>query len=77
MLCRRHFLQAGLPVSFYSFRLICGDVWLTAADGFSALFWLYLNKGRFFSTPMKTALTILNFVIMGVACCIVSPCWTF
>ncbi|KAH2538098.1 hypothetical protein KXW97_005841 [Aspergillus fumigatus] len=38
--------------------------------GFSALFWLYLNKGRFFSTPMKTALTILNVVIMGVACCI-------
>ncbi|RHZ68743.1 hypothetical protein CDV55_107745 [Aspergillus turcosus] len=38
--------------------------------GFSALFWLYLNKGRFFSSPMKTALTILNVFIMGIACCI-------
>ncbi|PKX89126.1 amino acid transporter [Aspergillus novofumigatus IBT 16806] len=38
--------------------------------GFSALFWLYLNKGRFFSTPMKTALTLLNIFIMGIACCI-------
>ncbi|KAF4159714.1 hypothetical protein CNMCM6936_004287 [Aspergillus lentulus] len=38
--------------------------------GFSALFWLHLNKGRFFSTPMKTALTILNIFIMGIACCI-------
>ncbi|KAF7122284.1 hypothetical protein CNMCM5793_000241 [Aspergillus hiratsukae] len=38
--------------------------------GFSALFWLYLNKGRFFSTPMKTVLTILNVFIMGIACCI-------
>ncbi|RHZ50987.1 uncharacterized protein CDV56_103801 [Aspergillus thermomutatus] len=50
-------MQASLFASWFTY-------------GFSALFWLYLNKGRFFSTPMKTALTILNVFIMGIACCI-------
>ncbi|GFF51713.1 N amino acid transport system protein [Aspergillus udagawae] len=57
-------LVASLFASWFTYS------WLTIADGFSALFWLYLNKGRFFSTPMKTALTILNVFIMGIACCI-------
>ncbi|EAW09004.1 amino acid transporter [Aspergillus clavatus NRRL 1] len=38
--------------------------------GFSALFWLHLNKGRYFSTPMKTTLTIFNVFIIGIAACI-------
>lgn len=38
--------------------------------GLSAVFWLYLNKGRFFATPMKTFLTILNILIIGIAGCI-------
>ncbi|KAF9884236.1 hypothetical protein FE257_001968 [Aspergillus nanangensis] len=38
--------------------------------GFSAIFWLHLNKNRLFSTPMKTMLTILNVTIIGIAACI-------
>ncbi|KAA8649321.1 uncharacterized protein ATNIH1004_005222 [Aspergillus tanneri] len=38
--------------------------------GFPAMFWLYLNKGRYFSTAMKTTLTILNVIIIGIAACI-------
>ncbi|CEL10470.1 Putative Amino acid transporter [Aspergillus calidoustus] len=35
--------------------------------GFSGMFWLYLNRGRFFSTPMKTFLTIVNVAMIVVA----------
>jgi hypothetical protein len=45
---------------------------LTAADGFTGMFWLYLNKGRFFSTPMKTFLTLLNIFMIVIAAVIVS-----
>lgn len=36
------------------------------------MFWLYLNKGRFFSTPMKTFLTFLNVFMIVIAAVIVS-----
>jgi hypothetical protein len=36
------------------------------------MFWLYLNRGRFFSTPMKTFLTIVNVAMIVVAAVIVS-----
>ena len=36
------------------------------------MFWLYLNKGRFFSTPMKSFLTVLNIFMIVVAAVIVS-----
>lgn len=45
---------------------------LTAADGFTGMFWLYLNKSRFFSTPMKTFLTFLNVFMIVIAAVIVS-----
>ncbi|KAE8378989.1 transmembrane amino acid transporter protein-domain-containing protein [Aspergillus bertholletiae] len=35
-----------------------------------ATFWLYLNRGRLFATPMKICLTILNVLIIGIAGCI-------
>ncbi|KAJ5138836.1 uncharacterized protein N7515_003684 [Penicillium bovifimosum] len=38
--------------------------------GLPAIFWLVMNKGVWFSTPRKIALTILNFVILGIACAI-------
>jgi hypothetical protein len=36
------------------------------------MFWLYLNRGRFFSTPMKSFLTIVNVAMIVVAAVIVS-----
>lgn len=40
--------------------------------GLSGVFWLYLNRGRYFSTKRKTALTILNFTIFCIGAVIVS-----
>ena len=45
---------------------------LVVVDGFSGIFWLYLNKGRYFASPTKVFLTVVNVFIVGVACCIVS-----
>lgn len=36
------------------------------------MFWLLMNKGEWFSTPKKIFLTIVNFLILGIACAIVS-----
>ena len=33
--------------------------------GLSGVFWLFINYGRWFSTPRKTALTLLNWAIVG------------
>ncbi|KAJ5545075.1 hypothetical protein N7535_006536 [Penicillium sp. DV-2018c] len=38
--------------------------------GLPAIFWLVMNKDVWFSSPRKIALTILNFVILGIACAI-------
>ncbi|KAJ5871718.1 uncharacterized protein N7529_004071 [Penicillium soppii] len=35
--------------------------------GMPAIFWLVMNKGKWFSTPSKIALTILNVIILGIA----------
>ncbi|KAL5361719.1 transmembrane amino acid transporter protein-domain-containing protein [Aspergillus floccosus] len=34
--------------------------------GLSAIFWLYMNKGLWFSSPRKIFLTVLNLVILGI-----------
>lgn len=41
-------------------------------DGFSAIFWLHMNKGQYFASPTKILLTCVNIFIIGIACCIVS-----
>ncbi|KAJ5746941.1 uncharacterized protein N7511_008637 [Penicillium nucicola] len=33
-----------------------------------AIFWLYMNKGRYFSTTSKACLTVLNIVIFAIGC---------
>ncbi|KAH8689025.1 amino acid transporter [Talaromyces proteolyticus] len=38
--------------------------------GLSGIFWLHLNKGRYFSSPMKIFLTILNLIIVGIGGCL-------
>ncbi|KAL4778886.1 transmembrane amino acid transporter protein-domain-containing protein [Aspergillus varians] len=38
--------------------------------GFSGMFWLYLNKGRFFATPRKIFLTVVNVAMIAIAFCI-------
>lgn len=39
--------------------------------GFPAIFWLIMNKGVWFSSPRKILLTIVNLIILGIACAIV------
>lgn len=36
------------------------------------MFWLLMNKGQWWSSPKKIFLTIINLVILGIACAIVS-----
>ncbi|KAF7592255.1 hypothetical protein BBP40_000457 [Aspergillus hancockii] len=38
--------------------------------GFPAIFWLVMNKGVWFSSPRKIFLTIVNVIILGIACAI-------
>jgi len=40
--------------------------------GLSVVFWLYMNRAQYFSSPKKTLLTFLNFMIFLIGCAIVS-----
>jgi len=40
--------------------------------GLSGVFWLYMNKGRYGSSPRKMALTVLNFLVFCIGAIIVS-----
>lgn len=39
--------------------------------GFPAILWLFMNKGRYSSSPTKILLTIANVIIIGIACALV------
>ena len=41
--------------------------------GLSGVFWLFMNKGRYFEDPRKIFLTVLNFLIFCIGAAIVSP----
>ena len=45
--------------------------------GLSGVFWLYLNRGRYFESPRKIFLTILNATIFCIGAAIVSPVTSF
>lgn len=36
------------------------------------MFWLYLNWGRYLSSPRKMFLTIINVLVFGIGGCLVS-----
>jgi hypothetical protein len=40
--------------------------------GLSGVFWLYMNRGKYFKNPRMSALTVLNFVIFLIGAVIVS-----
>ena len=40
--------------------------------GLSGVFWLFMNKGLWFSSPRKIALTALNVTIVAIAAVLVS-----
>ena len=40
--------------------------------GLSGVFWLYMNKGKYFSSPRKMFLTVLNALIFCIGATIVS-----
>jgi len=41
-------------------------------SGLSGVFWLYMNRGQYFSSPKKTLLTFLNFLIFLIGGAIMS-----
>ena len=40
--------------------------------GLSGVFWLFMNRGKYFSSPRKIFLTVLNVLIFGIGAAIVS-----
>ncbi|GAD94195.1 amino acid transporter [Paecilomyces variotii No. 5] len=38
--------------------------------GLSGIFWLFLNRGKWFSSPRKIILTVVNVVIFGIGACL-------
>ncbi|GLA86735.1 hypothetical protein AtubIFM56815_011005 [Aspergillus tubingensis] len=38
--------------------------------GLSAIFWFYMNSGRWFSSPKKFALSAVNLLALAVGCCL-------
>lgn len=36
----------------------------------SGIFWLFLNRGKWFSSPRKIGLTIVNLIIFGIGGCL-------
>ena len=36
------------------------------ADGLSGIFWLFLNWGKYFSSPRKIILTLINLTVVGI-----------
>lgn len=45
---------------------------MDSTDGLSGLFWLYINKGKYFSSPRKIFLTFLNSFVFVAGATIVS-----
>lgn len=45
---------------------------MDSTDGLSGLFWLFINKGKYFSSPRKIFLTFLNSFVFVAGATIVS-----
>ncbi|OJJ55535.1 hypothetical protein ASPSYDRAFT_157784 [Aspergillus sydowii CBS 593.65] len=60
-------IASAIPVFNNLLSLIASIFASWFTYGFTGMFWLYLNKGRFFSTPMKSFLTVLNIFMIVVA----------
>ncbi|OJJ06613.1 hypothetical protein ASPVEDRAFT_330270 [Aspergillus versicolor CBS 583.65] len=60
-------IASAIPVFNNLLSLIASIFASWFTYGFTGMFWLYLNKGRFFSTPMKTFLTLLNIFMIVIA----------
>ncbi|KAJ5183721.1 Amino acid transporter transmembrane [Penicillium capsulatum] len=61
-------ISSAIPVFSNLLSLITAlfASWFTF--GFPAILWLFMNKGRYLSSPTKIALTIVNVIIIGIAC---------
>lgn len=49
----------------------CLTTSLTRVDGLSGVFWLFINKGRYFASKRQIFLTILNILVFAIGAAIV------
>ncbi|CAI7589735.1 unnamed protein product [Penicillium glandicola] len=63
-------ISAAIPVFSNLLSLITAlfASWFTY--GLSGIFWLFMNKGQWFSSPKKIALTLLNFTVVSIGAAI-------
>lgn len=67
---RALYLPVGLAVSPIQCVIAYRGI-LTVAVGLGGVYWLHLNWGRYFSSPRKIALTIVNALIVCIGATIV------
>lgn len=73
LLFRHHYSQVGLHVCFSLHHLYTTTAYneISSIVSLCGIFWLSLNKGLWFCSPLKIFLTILNLVIIMIGICVV------
>ncbi|KAJ6172157.1 Amino acid transporter transmembrane [Penicillium chermesinum] len=61
-------ISSAIPVFSNLLSLITALFASWFSFGLPAIFWLFMNKGVYFSSYRKSALTITNLIILGIAC---------
>ncbi|KAJ5818188.1 hypothetical protein N7474_003779 [Penicillium riverlandense] len=59
-------IASAIPVFSSLLSLITALFASWFSYGLSGIFWLYMNKGLWFSSPRKIALTVLNFTLVAI-----------
>ncbi|RAH70336.1 uncharacterized protein BO66DRAFT_374017 [Aspergillus aculeatinus CBS 121060] len=63
-------IAESIPVFNDLLSLICSLFGSWFSYGIPALMWMIMNKGQYTATPSKIFLTIVNLIILGIACAI-------
>lgn len=69
---RARYSEVGSAVSYNSQVALSPNILTLASVGLPAIFWLYMNQGRYFQNWKKIVLTITNIGVLAIAFAIVS-----
>ncbi|KAJ5719860.1 Amino acid transporter transmembrane [Penicillium malachiteum] len=61
-------IASAIPVFSNLLSLITALFASWFSFGFPSILWFHMNKGVYFSSPRKIVLTIINLIIVGIAC---------